>query len=682
MVDSGNISKEQFSNITSQNKNYIPFDRVISPEPVKGGAPVSKKRFTKAKAPIKRIKGSELDIANPIESVIKNTYKIMDIAERNTIAKNTVDLRRVLPDEISPMKATMRPIKVTKKEVGKDTVIFRPSQFEPKGNVLTVYENGKPKYYKVSKNLHQAMTGLNETSSNLVTKVLSQPAKWLRTGATITPEFMLRNPIRDQFTALMQTNFGFKPFYDTLGAMADVVKKSGAYNDWLRSGGAHSGFVEMSRPNLKRIYKSLQSPTGRKVLKKLNIITSAQDISQLFEQATRVGAFKRARKRGLSAVEAGFESREATLDFARRGSQTKDINSTLAFFNAGLQATDKGIRSYLKDPMGFTMKGMATITLPSLLLHAINRNDPDYKNQPRWQKDLFWMFPVKHKGRKIFVRIPKPFAYGQVFGSIPERFFEYLDSKNPKAFEDIKKSLYDSVSPIPGDPSTGMLATALKPLIENATNWNFFLERNIVPEGRKKLLPELQYTKYTTETAKEASKMLKDLPDISVIKEIKSPAKLENLLRGWFGGSSKYALQASDFILGKMGKKVPQRPKELADKPLAKGFVTRPVEVSSNQQVQDFYRKRDEIQQAYLSYRALIKEGKKAEAAKVKEKYPDYKYYSAANKAAKSLSLIGQQIERIVRMDISEDAKRKRIKPLEKKRMKLVEKMNKLFKRK
>ncbi|RKY32391.1 MAG: hypothetical protein DRP74_02650 [Candidatus Omnitrophota bacterium] len=694
LVDSGNMSQQQYDLILARNPNYIPFDRVIESVDT-SSLPVSKKRFTGARSPIKRIKGSELEIHNPIESMIKNTYRIMDIAERNTVARGVAKLSKVLPEDISPVKIPIVPLANAKKVLTKiikqhkelkpllkirpsmvaqyekaTETIFGPSPFKPKGNVIEYFENGKRQYIEVTPNLYQAMTGLNETSLGLMTEIMSKPAHWLRVGATITPEFMFRNPIRDQLTALMQTNFGFKPFVDTGGSIADILGKSEVYVDWLRSGGAYSGFVELSRSNLQKSLKELQRRPS--LLKNLNIISKAQDISQLFEQATRLGVYKRAIKKGMTPVEAGYQSREATVDFARKGAKTKDINAVIAFFNAGIQGIDKSFRTAKADPAGFAIKGITSITIPSLLLYLKNRNDPDYKEIPRWERDLFWVTKV----RNTYVRVPKPFLYGQIFGSLPERFMEYLDTQDPGAFDKIDKSLYDALLPVSGDPASGILATAIKPLIENATNWSFFRERPIVPESRERLLPEEQYGKYTTETAKLLGKVGKY-----------PPAKIENLAQGWFGGTGKYALEAGDMLIKGIkkasGEKVkPERPAELSDFPLVKGFVTRPAMSSGAESIQQFYENKNELSKAYYTYRNYLKKGDRENASKIKSKYPNLTFARILNKQAKILSNLTKQIEIIIKSEeYSESEKRKLINGIEKRRVEIARKGLSLIKK-
>jgi hypothetical protein len=819
LVDAGNLSQAQYDTIVDLNKHYIPFDRIVDEH--LGGVPVTKKRFTEARAPVKRIKGSELAKHDPIESIIKNTFRVVDSADRNTVARSVAALREILPDDIAEKDINIVPVARVKhhavidpgffqeitefakrmgatfktgKEVtpgrptgtytpalkqamrrqaapattlahetghffddkfglkrrfykrgatkavaqelidfmeqmgesknrrgkpeerfadgfawwlyhrdlaeqdipkfsqamadiirdipeikpllamrprarhgleSQEQIIFGPSPFKPKGNVIEYFENGKRKYIEVTPNLYAAMNGLNENAAGLIVKIFSKPANWLRVGATITPEFMLRNPFRDQWTAFMQTSFGFTPFVDSAAAIADIIGKSEAYHDWLRSGGAYSGFVELNRPALK---KAAQLLTGkRSLLRRLNIIADAQDISQLMEQATRLGVYKAARAAGKSAIEAGFESREATIDYARKGAKMADVNRVMTFFSAGVQGADKTVRTAIEHPYATAIKGIAAITIPSLLLFLRNRRDPEYANKPRWEKDLFWM--VKLGG--IWWRFPKPFLYGQIFGSIPERFFEYAQDKDPAAFNDLAKSIYDAISPVSGDAEGALLMTAVKPIVENATNYNFFLERKIVPEARERLAPSEQYTRYTTEAAKYLGKHLNY-----------SPAKIENLIRGWFGGTGRYALEGADYLSNSIrraaGESIPSgRPKELSDYPLVKGFVSRPGTESVNR----FYDESNRIIQNYRTAYSMAKEGRRGDVLALATAEPNLRLGPAMIKIQNAMSELQHRIDALNRSEISVAQKRAALKQLDAKRLLLAQRANLLIKR-
>ena len=74
---------------------------------------------------------------------------------------------------------------------------------------------------------------MNEEQTSFVIKMLAVPTNVLRFGATIIPEFMLRNIVRDQHVALLQSKGKFIPFIDSVKALASVVKRDDLYYDWI-----------------------------------------------------------------------------------------------------------------------------------------------------------------------------------------------------------------------------------------------------------------------------------------------------------------------------------------------------------------------------------------------------------------------------------------------------------------
>lgn len=669
LVDSGNMSDKQYQKILSQNKHYIPFERVMEEQGYTGSVP-SKTGAKQPKSPINTIMGSEKDIYNPFETIIKNTAKIIDVAEKNNIRRNLAKTADIIPEDVASVKTPIQAIKVSGKEIGQeqDVTIYRRYPYIPKGNVVSYFDNGKEKFMQLSPNMYKALTGLDEVSSSMLVKLVSTPSSWLRWGATTTPEFILRNMFRDQFTAYMQTNVGFRPFFDPMLAISDIVGKTDIYYEWLASGGSQSGFVELSRSSVKETYENIMKDKSK--LRHLNIVSDLSEASKIMEQATRLAIYKSSKKTGGTDIGSAYLSREGTIDFARRGSQMKDINSMIAFFNANIQGFDKTIRTAKQDPFGWTIKGITSMTIPTILLHLINKDNERYKEIPQWQKDMFFIIPYEN----AFIRVPKPFVQGQIFSSIPERFLEYLDEKNPEAFEGLVKNILVSAFPFEEDPAVAFLPTIIKPIIEISTNHSFFLDRDIVPRAKQDLLAEEQYGKYTGEFAKELGKI------INV-----SPSKIEHIVKGYFGGMGGYGLEGADWttrffreLAGIETEGV--RPYELGDIPGVRGFIVRPPE-SSPQSLEDFYRYMNKYGKAYKTYQAYIKEGKIKEAENIADKYPNFFLSPQLNNMASMFSEMSKEIDRISKSkEFSQSQKKEMILGIEIQRLKQVQGMIELIK--
>ena len=678
LVDAGIMSKDLYKSIKENNPDYIPFDRVMEEQGFIGG-PKSKRIFTDARNPLKTIKGSVLPIENPFESILKNTFQILDRAERNTVAKGLADIAEFLPERAKKLHQAMdvkvtdqlgtdgNPIKIIEKKAGKFFYVENGNRKfidiglnKPKG-VIEYYDNGDKKYLKLDENLYNAMSGLNDSQMGDLVKILSKPTNWLRTGVVISPEFWVKNSIRDQFTAFLQTDFNPSTIFDTMGSVADIVKKSDTYHNWLKTGGAYSGFVDINRENLKE--KLAEVKKNPALLLKLNVLQTAQDISGVVENATRVGIYKRALKRGDTPVDAGFKSREGTLDFARRGSAMKEVNSLIAFFNPSIQGTDKFIRTMKEKPTETTLKAVASITIPSLMLWAINKDDEEYQEMSSWLKDLFWNFKVDG----TWYRIPKPYLYGQLFGSSVERMLDRFYRDDPDAMDGFAKSMMDAVSPVQGDPASTLLPTAIRPLIENATNWSFFREAPVVPKSREGLIPSEQYSGGTTETAKAIGKLLDY-----------SPSKVENIVRGWGGTTAYDALKLSDAIFAPQKE---QRPVGVSGKYFVKGFTSKPPLINPKSS-QQFYDNWTALDSEFKTYNKMVKEGRLADANKLAEKYADIDaVHKMVLQAKNKIKEIDDQLDLAEKGNKPDAEKLAVIEPLEKQRLAIYKAANDLMKK-
>ncbi|KKR80198.1 MAG: hypothetical protein UU28_C0046G0007, partial [Parcubacteria group bacterium GW2011_GWD2_40_9] len=601
LLEVGAISKEQYDTIAKSNKFYVPFQRVIEELETHGFVPKKANIFSPRSVPVKKLKGSTKDIIDPFESMITNAYKVTDFVERARVGRSITNLRNTSP-ELAEMIKPIKPKLVPVAKQGEE-LIFRPSFFTPDKNTIMVFENGKRKFYQVPEDVFKAVSGMMESDVGAIMKVLAFPARTLRAGATLTPEFMGRNPLRDQLTAFVFSKYGYVPGVDLAKGIFNTIGKTDLHGRWLAGGGAQSMLVSLDRVTSQA---TLAKVLGSKDIKGMvkNPLEALRMLSEFGEKGTRVGAFGRAVKKGVNDLEAAFESRDITLDFARRGSQTRAVNMLVAFWNAQVQGLNKMVRAFRERPMQTTFKAASGITLPSVLLYLNNRNDPRYQELPQWQKDLFWILPVGDDGP--IIRIPKPFEVGIIFGTVPEHILTWIDKNDPEALTSAAKTLMEASAP-------GYIPTGLQPIIENIANYSFFRQRPIVSEGKQALPKELQADRYTSETAKEVGQLIKQ-----------SPAKIENLFVSYTGGLGKYALDASDKLLKTLGviSPPPEPAKTLADRPFIRAFVAREPIGSGSESVNKFYNLYDEANSTKAAVKRLAEEGKEDAAVNYLQSHP------------------------------------------------------------
>jgi len=626
LVDSGRISEDVAKMIREKNLFYVPFYRVMDYEPPVGG--LSSKKFTNLFNPIKRLKGSSRDIYSPLESLIYNTYTMINIAERNRVGHALNEIAKIpgMGKFIERVPFRMKPVKMTKaealkaivkdlpeeerkiflkelkdlpkEELNKLVTTFRP-HIKAGPNEAIFYVDGKPVLFELDPELAKALNNVDAANTSVLVKILSYPAQWLRAGATtFSPEFGLRNPARDQLTAFLQSKYGFKPGIDFLRGLFHMIKKDELWQKYNASGAAHSALVSLDRDYLSQNLKKLIGGSKIKGLVK-NPLELIQTLSEFTEEATRVGEFARALKKEGGSYEgllkAGYAGREITMDFARQGgTAARYLNTISAFWNARIEGIDKMIRTFKEQPVKTSAKAFLGITLPSILLWYINKDDPYYQELPEWRKVLFWNIVLHNDDGtlKAIISLPKPFEYGLLFGSTIESALDWIYHDNPDSMKETANQIAQALKLVP-------LPTATVPIIEWWANKSMFFDRPIVPRGKEILEPVLQYGPHTSKTARVIAEIMDKIPGL---KEVASPAKIENLLHGYFAAGGSLALKAGDELIEHFKIiDVPPDPKmTLADIPGIRAFIAR-FPSANTKSIEDFYKEYNELNRKWES---------------------------------------------------------------------------------
>lgn len=568
LVKEGMLTAKAYHTMRKMYPHYIPFFRDMSDAGMQsflsGG-----KGFIDVSSPVKRFKGSTRDIIDPLESIIKNTFQFYNAVERNHVGRTFAKL-------------------ADKNGVGQIVERVNGNKAAT-DNTFNVWENGEKVTYETTPELIQTMRMLDKDQSNMVAKILSYPANWLRAGATLSPEFILRNPVRDMIGASIYSKHGFIPVLDTFKGLSLFLKKGDLYWEYMKSGAAHAAMVSLDRDYLGGQLRDIMSRESKVTKLIKNPIEVLRAMSEATEMATRLAEYDNARKgytgvgnrlfgkdrKPLTAREAALESRDITLDFSRRGSHTKKANQVIAFFNATIQGADKMARAFKEDPRGMTVKTMLYITLPSVLLWYMNKDDERYQELPQWEKDTFWIIP----GKENMYRVPKPFEAGVLFGTSFERMLQYFDdAKNNRksvGFKGFGDRVIDSLAP-------SFMPTAMIPVVEAMTNYSLFRQRNIIPQSQENLPARLQYGANTSEVAKFVG------DKINV-----SPYIVDNTIRGYGGGLAGLGLSGIDAATGA---KENNASKKWYEAPGLRGFTAAPYQSSNSvQRVYDDYKEQEKL---------------------------------------------------------------------------------------
>ncbi|KAF5057974.1 Large polyvalent protein associated domain 38 [anaerobic digester metagenome] len=694
LVDSGMLSAETAAAMREMNQNYVPFFRVMENA---GGFLGSGKSLT-GRNPIRRIKGSGRDIIDPLESIIKNTYAMIEAAEKNGIGRALTDLAsktdgagwlveklptpktavRVKAEDVSKafidalgpispgVKDSIKAL-AESADMGEMLTFWQNAATLDKKSQIAVFRDGKREVYQVAPEIAEVMNGLSTDNIPLLVKLISIPAKMLRAGATLTPDFMVRNLIRDAVSTGVLSRTGFIPGLDTAKGLKRAVTKDKSYWDWVKAGGDQASLVSMDRTTLQTTLKDIAA-TGY-TERVWNVVKNPLELlrlgSELSEKMTRLGEFSKATekhgndKAGL--MQAAYESRDI-MDFSRRGKLTASFNLITAFFNASMQGLDRTARGAVENPRRFLVRTALFIGIPSILNAINNCGDKDIAEVPRAQRDMFWITPIGQGENKVLLRIPKPFEQGVMFGSTLERATEFiLDAAHDKygsvekarqeAFRGLGASMLDVSAP-------NLVPTAFAPVIEAFANRSLPFDRPIIPKNREGLLPEYQYTPSTTELTKALSSFVGALPPVGDMNTF-SPARAENYIRGWTGGMGMYALQLVDAMARKAGVvDDPVNPAAtLADIPFVRAFVIRHPSMGA-ESIQRFFDHYEESTSYLKTINALGKDFKYNDVANLLP----YSVYQAMDAPHKALSEITKAIDLINKIpSMTPDEKRQQI---------------------
>lgn len=579
---------------------------------------------------IKRIEGGgKRPILDPITSLSQMAVSMISKCERNNVAKTFVKLGQDFAG------------------LG-DVVVRDPTlkHADPTAFAFTVWQNGEQVVYRTTPEIYDALTNNDAQTNRFMFKMASSIAQTLRTGATISPSFIVRNLLRDTMSATVNSKTGFYlPFVDNVRGAWKLHFDKEFSAEYHASGASMSTYMRADADSSRDLTKEL---LGHKydsypvVVKQVRQLISYawhkyEKFGNLIEDSTRAGEFRRARNQGLSIDQAGQLAREITLDFSRHGKKGQMINKYVPFFNATIQGTDKFIRTFKDNPMRAIMNTAIWIILPSLGLWAINHDDDWYKELDENTKYTNWAIPLPGGTHLL---IPKPQEVGILFGSGIEAVLNQMTGTDPHGMKEWARQYAEAMTP-------SLYLAVVRPLIEWMTNYSFWTGRNLVPTSLQKAPSEMQFTSYTSELAKS-------LGDTWLAKSIKlSPIAIDNWISGWFGSAGRFiANMLNDPISYVRGNSRPSEPaKYWYEMPVIGSFIRQNGQ--NSEYVNRMYEIQKDMNDDYeRSDAGKQRKGKKSSSNKPKE-------LKQVDTAVSSVSKLNKEIKAI-RNDPKKDPDRKR----------------------
>lgn len=655
-IDSGVIDPEIGRASIENNKQYIPFNRIIPPDELTGGE-IGSGVGPNGKL-LHAIEGSDLDIKNPRESFYNNVAAILRRVEVNDIRKGFLTNLSYVDETKSqlPTNDFVREVPVGPSGV--------------KSNQVAIFRDGRISALEGTPDVIDSLKRLegDKTIAGLTTQIASKFSQSIRVGTIADPGFGLRHAFRTSVMAGIYSQTGMVPFVHPAAYLSELMgKSSDRYTNWLRDGGASNGFDELEKSYIGNGLEEADSKYPY-LDKAWNVIKKPLDATEAFVKLTdnlnRFTEYNRALDQGKSRDEAAFLSREVTPDFQKVGIQRSALRTLVAFQGAHLNSLDRMAQAFKEDMQG-TILRMSVMSAVSGALWYANKDDKEIQNLPDYKKDQYWNFNVSRmfandyssnvaKGVQqsgTIFSVPKPWSAGIVFASGVERALDAYVKHDPEAFKGFGTSIYHSVIP-------NVIPTMIQPVLDQYANKNAFTGRQLVNNSQQKELPEMQYSPYTSETAKQLGKVIGYVPPVANLgpsaDPLASPAIIDNYIEAWTGNVGQWAVGAADTALRKAGI-VPDNTgpgsvaKDWSELPIMKEFMTRFPSMKS-QPVDKFFENLDQTSKILNSIKDAAKKGDMPTAAKVYSENPDLEanltgYAKAISTSRKYINLIEQNPE-------------------------------------
>lgn len=645
---------------------YVPFFRETDDGDVMG--PYKKNGIANQSSGIKKLKGGTANVNDILENIFQTTSKLIDSSMKNMAAQKVVynladtDLIEVVT------KPNMLDIKAA---------------VQNKQNLMIVKMEGENYLIRVNDpDLFRAMTMIDGTIERDPFRKAAMKAKHILTaGITASPDFMLRNFLRDAASTWAINEDGFKPMIDSIRGVKKAWKMDDSSIDMMFSGASFMGgnlrgsdpeaMASVIRKTLRRKgmspeqIREYENSLITNCRKAKDVLLSAlekyEKAGEAVENGSREAVYEAAIKAGKSHAQAAFEAKDL-MDFSMLGSSKimRYMVDVLPFFNARMQGLGKLGRAVAANPKQIARRG-GMIAAASLALMALNWDDDRYKNLPDWDKDLNWHFWL---GDEHF-RIPKPFEVGLMFGTLPERMVRAIGGKDSagKFGKVVARNMLETfaINPIP---------QVVKPLTEVYFNYDMFRGAPIENMSDLNVAPEARYDERT-------SLLMREFGQITGL----SPKKLEHIVTGYTGTIGAYVVGICDAIVRASGD-YGAAPAIRADQiPVLKSIYQGSAPAKSSQAMTDFYQLLDEANQVYSTIRQYQKEGRMGDAQEMLEENRNkLAGRKTMTNAQKQFRQIRNEMELIQRdRNLNSDEKRERIDRLLSKRNNFAAKLIKRF---
>jgi GGDEF domain-containing protein len=560
-------------------EDYMPLGRVFEgkdPLEIAGGGTVGKPGRV-----FERLTGSKRRVVDPIEAMVDYTNRLIRAADINRIGRTLVDAAEANPEAAVGMVQRIERIptnQVTKaaenlqrsaagrgremsiEEATELAEALGADQLNLADDVIRVWREGELQAFRVAPSIAKGIRAMQPKDMDMFLQLMAVPARLARAGITLNPGFQGFNIIRDTFDAAIQSQYGFRLGVDSFIGFYESSKAtwfgrpSKIYKEFASAGGGFSTERGAGRittqAQIRKLLPKVESRSGRTIdvltIPIRHPVQALKEMATPFEEAARIGEFMRAKSKGANTVQSVLASKSVTVDFQQIGSQMQGMAYVTKFLNAGIQSLDTaarvGIRPVTKaiaakaggetnaeaakilskEALKVYGTAIAGISIPSIYFWAASRDDVEITDLRKSNAGLIYWFyrdpsRVDVDGNPEINRMPKPFLWGQIFGTGMEAILDQLWDEDPEAMARFATGVREQAT-------VNMFPDAIVIPAEQWANKDFFFGTPIVPEELEGAEPALQATDRTTKIARK-------LGEISNV----APVRLEKVFRDVLG---------------------------------------------------------------------------------------------------------------------------------------------------
>jgi hypothetical protein len=334
----------------------------------------------------------------------------------------------------------------------------------------------------------QALKNLDVDDLHYIIPIVGKMTRWFAAVNTqYNPIFGVINMMRDIQGAalnLSTTELAGKQgqiFKDQMRILGAVLKNKGrmpttgtwaALFEEFNAAGGTTGYRDLylhAEDRAKTLLDELKAlDRGQTSKAAYAVLDWLSDYNEAMENATRLAAYKAALDQGMSRERAASLAKNLTVNFNRKGRQTRELGAFYAFLNASIQGTTRMAQT-LAGPAGrkIVAGGVALGALSAMLGIAMmgDEDDDEWAKIPEFVKERSIIIPV---GKQEYIAIPMPLGFHFLpnIGRLAVEMAWYKNKTAGRQMASLFTVLADAFNPLGGSaPAAQIVApTVLDPV--------------------------------------------------------------------------------------------------------------------------------------------------------------------------------------------------------------------------